>query len=58
MDKNDDPHFKNDDPQEHDVIEDHQKHVYTEDNTDEHSDTEDENTECVKAVNDTCPILL
>ena len=27
MDKNDDPHFKNDDPQEHDVIEDHQKHV-------------------------------
>ena len=47
-----------DDPQEHVVIEDHQKHVYTEDNTDEHSDTEDENTECVKAVNDTCPILL
>ena len=37
---------------------DHQKHVYAEDNTDENYDTEDENTECVKAVNDTCPILL
>ena len=48
----------NDDPQQRVVIEDHQKLVYSEDNTDEHSDTEDENTECVKAVNDTCPILL
>ena len=43
---------------EHNVIDDHHKHVYNEDNKDEHSDTEDENTECVKAVNDTCPILL
>ena len=48
----------NDEPQQHVVIKDHQKHVNTEDNTDEYSDTEDENTECVKAVNDTCPILL
>jgi hypothetical protein len=49
---------ENDDPQEHVVIEDYQKHVKTEDKTNEYSDTKDENTECVKAVNDTCPILL
>jgi len=53
----------NDDLEEDYIIEDHQKQVFinpkvNKNDKHEQTDTEDENIECVKDLNATCPILL